>query len=103
MRELRRVIRPGAKRLNWNSLGINDFVAKCQGVSAALITLFLPETKVHVNFLSCSQAISKFESMVNQIQKNSNDINSRLQAIQTACLFKPPETKYLELPSAKVF
>ena len=32
MRELRRVIRPGAKRLNWNSLGINDFVAKCQSV-----------------------------------------------------------------------
>ena len=32
MRELWRVIRPGAKRLNWNSLGINDFVAKCQSV-----------------------------------------------------------------------
>ena len=41
--------------------------------------------------------------MVNQIQKNSNDINARLQAIQTSCLFKPPETKYLELPSAKDF
>lgn len=33
MRELRRVIRPGAKRLNWNSLGINDFIAKCDSVS----------------------------------------------------------------------
>lgn len=33
MRELRRVIRPGSKRLNWNSLGINDFVLKCRNVS----------------------------------------------------------------------
>ena len=33
MRELRRVIRPGSKRLNWNSLGINDFVSKCDSVS----------------------------------------------------------------------
>lgn len=29
IKELKRVILPGAKRLNWNSLGINDFVAKC--------------------------------------------------------------------------
>ena len=36
MRDLRRVIRPGAKRLNWNSLGINDFVAKCGAVSAPI-------------------------------------------------------------------
>lgn len=33
MRDLRRVIRPGSKRLNWNSLGINDFVLKCRNVS----------------------------------------------------------------------
>ena len=33
MRELRRVIRPGAKRLNWNSLGISEFVTKCDSVS----------------------------------------------------------------------
>lgn len=36
MRELRRVIRPGAKRLNWNSLGITDFVLKCAAVSMRL-------------------------------------------------------------------
>ena len=33
MKELRRVIRPGSKRLNWNSLGISDFVGKCESVS----------------------------------------------------------------------
>ncbi len=33
MKDLRRVLRPGAKRLNWNSLGINDFVSKCDSVN----------------------------------------------------------------------
>ena len=32
MRDLRRVIRPGSKRLNWNSLGIGDFIIKCENV-----------------------------------------------------------------------
>lgn len=32
VRELRRVIRPGAKRLNWNSLGIKDYCHKCEQV-----------------------------------------------------------------------
>ena len=36
MRSLRRVIRPGAKRLNWNSLGINDFSTKCDNVRATV-------------------------------------------------------------------
>ena len=35
MRDLRRVIRPGAKRLNWNSLGISDFIIKCDAVGHA--------------------------------------------------------------------
>lgn len=33
IKELRRVIRPGAKRLNWSSLGIADFIVKCETVS----------------------------------------------------------------------
>ncbi|XP_064612357.1 LOW QUALITY PROTEIN: dynein axonemal heavy chain 10-like [Liolophura sinensis] len=66
MRELRRVIRPGSKRLNWNSLGISDFCTKCD------------------------TAISKFESLVNQIQKNAKDINQRLQMLESADLFKWP-------------
>ena len=41
MKELRRVIRPGARRLNWNSLGINDFVAKCDAVSSIEDTVYI--------------------------------------------------------------
>ena len=78
MRELRRVIRPGAKRLNWNSLGINDFIQKCDS------------------------AIGKFESLVNQIQKNARDINQRLAVIENANLFKKPPSKTGDLPQCKV-
>jgi len=31
-KELKRVIRPGARRLNWNSLGIYDYISKCVAV-----------------------------------------------------------------------
>ncbi|XP_067660223.1 dynein axonemal heavy chain 10-like [Haliotis asinina] len=80
-RELRRVLRPGSKRLNWNSLGINDYVQKC------------------------ISAIAKFESLVNQIQKNARDINQRLLMIENANLFKgPPPPKVQDLlPSCKEF
>lgn len=37
IRDLRRVIRPGFKRLNWNSLGINEFVLKCKSASISLV------------------------------------------------------------------
>lgn len=80
MRDLRRVIRPGSKRLNWNSLGINDFVLKCRN------------------------AIGKFESLVNQIQKNAKDINQRLHMIECCNLFKPPPQKFPDtLPSCKEY
>ena len=39
MRQLRRVIRPGSKLLNWSSLGISDFVQKSGAVSRREITL----------------------------------------------------------------
>lgn len=26
------MLRPGSKRINWNSLGINDFLVKCESV-----------------------------------------------------------------------
>lgn len=32
VKELQRVLKPGAKRLNWNSLGISDFITKCEQV-----------------------------------------------------------------------
>ncbi|XP_060580911.1 dynein axonemal heavy chain 10-like isoform X1 [Ruditapes philippinarum] len=80
VRELRRVIRPGAKRLNWNSLGIKDYCHKCE------------------------QAIAKFESLVNQIQKNAKDINQRLVMIENANLFKSPPQKYPDtLPGCKEY
>ncbi len=48
------------------------------------------------------QAISKFESLVNQIQKNARDIDQRLKMIESANLFKPPVPKADELPQCKV-
>lgn len=37
-----------------------------------------------------NQATSKFESLVNQIQKNERDIDERLKSIESANLFKFP-------------
>uniref|UniRef100_H2ZL68 Dynein heavy chain tail domain-containing protein n=1 Tax=Ciona savignyi TaxID=51511 RepID=H2ZL68_CIOSA len=80
IRELKRVLKPGYKRLNWNSLGIQDYITRCD------------------------VAIGKFESLVNQIQKNSKDIDSRIQMIRNAELFKriPPKPSG-DLPSVKEF
>ena len=33
IKELQRVLKPGEKRLNWNSLGIHDYIVKCELVS----------------------------------------------------------------------
>ncbi|XP_072367150.1 dynein axonemal heavy chain 10 isoform X2 [Scyliorhinus torazame] len=72
IRELHRVIRSGYRRLNWNSLGINDYLARCE------------------------QAIGKFESLVNQIHKNVRDIATKLAAIESTDLFKRPPPKSKE-------
>ena len=49
------------------------------------------------------QAINKFESMVNQIKKNAEDIEQRLDMIRKTTLFKPcPPNQLGELPSCKV-
>ncbi|XP_023576433.1 dynein heavy chain 10, axonemal [Octodon degus] len=78
--ELVRVFRSGYKRLNWNSLGIADYITRCR------------------------QAIGKFESLVHQIQKNADDISSRLTLIECINLFKCPATKGEdELPGVKEF
>ena len=51
----------------------------------------------------CDQAITKFESLVNQVQKNARDIQERLQMIECVKLFKkPPSKPGCELPEAKV-
>ncbi|XP_045152663.1 dynein axonemal heavy chain 10 [Echinops telfairi] len=78
--ELLRVFRSGYKRLNWNSLGISDYIVRCK------------------------QAIGKFESLVHQIHKNSDDITSRLTLIESINLFKYPIPKNQEeLPGVKEF
>lgn len=50
----------------------------------------------------CETAIGKFESLVNQIQKNARDIDSRIQLIENLNLFKPyPPKVGGYLPSVK--
>uniref|UniRef100_A0A4X2JQB9 Dynein axonemal heavy chain 10 n=1 Tax=Vombatus ursinus TaxID=29139 RepID=A0A4X2JQB9_VOMUR len=78
--ELGRVFRAGYKRLNWNSLGIADYLGRCK------------------------EAMGKFQSLVHQIHKNSDDITSMLGLIETANLFKFPAPKNdKELPGVKEF
>ena len=32
LKDLQRALKPGEKRLNWNSLGIQDYIVKCEQV-----------------------------------------------------------------------
>ncbi|XP_051514176.1 dynein axonemal heavy chain 10 [Myxocyprinus asiaticus] len=80
VQELRQVLRYGCKRLNWNSLGIPQFIQRG------------------------NQATSKFESLMNQIQKNERDIDEKLKSIESANLFKfPTSDKTGRLPGIKEF
>ncbi|KAG9487629.1 hypothetical protein GDO78_007442 [Eleutherodactylus coqui] len=79
IREVLKVFRSGYRRLNWNSLGIGDFISRC------------------------SQAVSKFESLVHKVQKNASDIDNKLSAIESANLFKFINKKSSELPGVKEF
>ncbi|CAL8247788.1 unnamed protein product [Merluccius merluccius] len=80
IQELRKVMRFGSKMLNWNSLGILEFINR--GI----------------------QATSKFESLVVPIQRNEREIDSKLQAMEMANLFKfPSPDKSTELPGVKEF
>ncbi|KAL7391500.1 hypothetical protein ABVT39_010104 [Epinephelus coioides] len=70
----------GCKRLNWNSLGIADFINRGM------------------------QAVAKFELVVSQIQKNERDIESKLQSMVMANLLKfPVPEKSNDLPGVKEF
>ncbi|NWX49365.1 DYH10 protein, partial [Steatornis caripensis] len=80
IQELRRAFKSGHKRLNWNSLGISDFIVRC------------------------TQAIRKFESLVYHIHNNSEDISNQLLFIESTNLFKFPLPKNGdELPKARDF
>lgn len=80
VQELRRVLSFGCRRVNWNFLGIPQFI-QCG-----------------------NQATSKFESLVNQIQKNERDIDNKLKSTESANLFKfPVADKNGYLPGIKEF
>ncbi|KAI9102678.1 dynein heavy chain and region D6 of dynein motor-domain-containing protein [Phlyctochytrium arcticum] len=64
--ELKRVMKPGFTRLNWNSLGIPEFIQRCNA------------------------EINKFSSMFNQIRKNSANISNAVDQISRAMLVKEP-------------
>lgn len=34
LKDLQRALKPGEKRLNWNSLGIQDYIVKCEQVGS---------------------------------------------------------------------
>ena len=73
-----------------------------QGSHIFFVTWKHDQLNLFVNTV-CQQAISKFESLVNQIQKNAKDINSRLETIENTVLFKHPPPKIGGmLPDAKV-
>ncbi|KAJ3602265.1 hypothetical protein NHX12_030024 [Muraenolepis orangiensis] len=80
IQELRKVMCFGSKMLNWNSLGISEFINR--GI----------------------QATTKFESLVVPVQRNEREIDSKLQAMEMANLFKfpSPETS-TELRGVKDF
>jgi hypothetical protein len=67
MRQLRRVIRPGSKLLNWSSLGISDFVQKSGAVSRREITLLEVELFTYFSFMKilCHVLIQSFTTMLN--------------------------------------
>ena len=73
IKEIKRAIRPGLRRLNWNSLGISDYIEKC-------------------NLL-----LHGFESKVTTIHKVTMDIEEKLKDIDNAKLFNIPSgNKYLK-------
>ena len=88
LHELKRTIRPGAKRLNWNALGIIDYLSKCNSVTIKIKIFFW----IYSNISILLKNISKMESMINQIKKNSKDIQTFLHDIESINLFLKPES-----------
>jgi dynein heavy chain len=68
--DLKRVMKPGFTRLNWNSLGIPEFIQRC------------------------NVEINKFSSIVNQIKKSAANIEHVVAEISRTMLIKAaPETE----------
>ncbi|KAJ3321068.1 Dynein heavy chain 10, axonemal [Boothiomyces sp. JEL0866] len=71
--ELRRVMKPGFTRLNWNSLGIPEFIQRC------------------------NMEINKLSSLVNQTRKNSSNISRAIDQIANSILLvEPPKTDIID-------
>lgn len=66
--ELNRIMKPGFTRLNWNSLGISDFIQKC------------------------SMEITQLRSLLNQIRKNTSLIQHAVRQIEHTQLVVDPST-----------
>lgn len=87
----------GCRRLNWNSLGMLRTEALIH-VCCLVKLIFKLEWDNMCYLLSGipdfvkqgAHAVSKFELVVSQIQKNENDIDSKLQSIAMANLLKFP-------------
>ncbi|XP_062480123.1 dynein axonemal heavy chain 10 isoform X3 [Pezoporus occidentalis] len=80
IKKLWEVFKSGHSRLNWNSLGIGDFIFRC------------------------TQAVRTFESLVHQIHNISEDISNRLLFIESTSLFKFPLSRNGDkLPEAREF
>ncbi|XP_067133160.1 dynein axonemal heavy chain 10-like, partial [Centruroides vittatus] len=74
---LNKTIIYGVKRLNWTSLGIPDYLKRCE------------------------QEISKLQSLLNQIQKTNNDLEICIQKISTIKFFDTQPSKGDSLPLCK--
>ncbi|XP_074410515.1 dynein axonemal heavy chain 10 isoform X7 [Zonotrichia albicollis] len=80
VKELWRTLKAGQKRLTWKSVGIGEFIVQC------------------------TQTIGRLELLVRQIHQISEDINSKLQFIESTNLFKFPHSKSGDkCPGAKEF
>ncbi|NXL71450.1 DYH10 protein, partial [Leptocoma aspasia] len=80
VQELWKILKSGHKRLTWKSVGIGEFIVQC------------------------TQTIGKLELLVHQIHYISEDINSKLQSIESTNLFKFPHSKNGDkCPGAKEF
>jgi dynein heavy chain, axonemal len=69
--ELNRVMRPGFARLNWNSLGVPDFIQKC------------------------NLEIKRLSSLLTQTRKNSSSISRVIRKIASAQLILEPPSDVL--------
>uniref|UniRef100_A0A3B5A058 Dynein heavy chain tail domain-containing protein n=1 Tax=Stegastes partitus TaxID=144197 RepID=A0A3B5A058_9TELE len=80
IKAVRKVMLFGCKRANWNSIGIPEFITRS------------------------IQAVSMFQSLVNQIHNNEKEIDSKLQSLMMANLLKfPMPDKSSDLPGVKKF